>query len=325
MTERHIRRIAVIGTGVIGASWTALFLAKGLDVVATDIAPDAEASLRRFVDMAWPAMKRLGLAPNASQSRLTFNADLVTAVKGADLVQENGPERIEFKRKLYGQLDEVLPPDVIIASSSSGLTMSEIQTACPSHPERCLIGHPFNPPHLIPLVEIVGGAKTSEDTIQRASEFYTALGKQTVRLHKEVPGHVANRLQAALAREVYHLVAEGVVSVADVDAALCWGPGLRWGIMGQVLLNHLGGGQGGIEHFFQQFTGPITAWWKVLGSPQLTPELQQKLVDGVRAEAGSRSIDGLAAERDEVLLGLLELRSQTVNAGIPRKHAGSVG
>jgi len=325
MTERHIRRIAVIGTGVIGASWTALFLAKGLDVVATDIAPDAEASLRRFVDMAWPAMKRLGLAPNASQSRLTFNADLVTAVKGADLVQENGPERIEFKRKLYGQLDEVLPPDVIIASSSSGLTMSEIQTACPSHPERCLIGHPFNPPHLIPLVEIVGGAKTSEDTIQRASEFYTALGKQTVRLHKEVPGHVANRLQAALAREVYHLVAEGVVSVADVDAALCWGPGLRWGVMGQVLLNHLGGGQGGIEHFFQQFTGPITAWWKVLGSPQLTPELQQKLVDGVRAEAGSRSIDGLAAERDEVLLGLLELRIQTVNAGMPRKHAGSVG
>ena len=325
MTERHIRRIAVIGTGVIGASWTALFLAKGLDVVATDIAPDAEASLRRFVDMAWPALKRLGLAPNASQSRLTFTADFLTAVKGADLVQENGPERIEFKRKLYGQLDGVLPPDVIIASSSSGLTMSEIQTACPSHPERCLIGHPFNPPHLIPLVEIVGGAKTSEDTIQRASEFYTALGKQTVRLHKEVPGHVANRLQAALAREVYHLVAEGVVSVADVDAALCWGPGLRWGIMGQVLLNHLGGGQGGIEHFFQQFTGPITAWWKVLGSPQLTPELQQKLVDGVRAEAGSRSIDGLAAERDEVLLGLLELRSQTVNAGIPRKHAGSVG
>jgi 3-hydroxyacyl-CoA dehydrogenase len=325
MTERHIRRIAVIGTGVIGASWTALFLAKGMDVVATDIAPGAEASLRRFVDLAWPALIRLGLAPNASQSRLTFNADLVTAVKGADLVQENGPERIEFKRELYGQLDGLLAPDVIIASSSSGLTMSEIQTGCPSHPERCLIGHPFNPPHLVPLVEIVGGAKTSEDTIRRATEFYTALGKRTVRLHKEVPGHVANRLQAALAREVYHLVAEGVVSVADVDAALCWGPGLRWGIMGQVLLNHLGGGQGGIEHFFQQFTGPITAWWKVLGSPQLTSELQQKLVDGVRAEAGSRSIDGLAAERDEVLLGLLELRSQTVNAGMPRKHAGSVG
>jgi 3-hydroxyacyl-CoA dehydrogenase len=325
MTERHIRRIAVIGTGVIGASWTALFLAKGMDVVATDIAPDAEASLRRFVDMAWPALIRLGLAPNASQSRLTFNADLVTAVKGADLVQENGPERIEFKRELYGKLDGLLAPDVIIASSSSGLTMSEIQTGCPSHPERCLIGHPFNPPHLVPLVEIVGGAKTSEDTIRRATEFYTALGKRTVRLHKEVPGHVANRLQAALAREVYHLVAEGVVSVADVDTALCWGPGLRWGIMGQILLNHLGGGQGGIEHFFQQFTRPITAWWKVLGSPQLTPELQQKLIDGVRAEVGSRSIDGLAAERDEVLLGLLELRTRNAHSGVPRKQAGSVG
>ena len=188
---------------------------------------------------------------------------------------------------------------MIIASSSSGLTMSEIQSGCGSHPERCVIAHPFNPPHLIPLVEIVGGAKTSQDAIERASAFYTALGKRTVRLNKEVPGHVANRLQAALAREVYYLVDEGVVSVADVDTALCWGPGLRWGIMGQVLLNHLGGGEGGIEHFLQQFTGPLTAWWKVLGSPQMTPELQRKLVDGVHAEVGSRSVDELAAERDE--------------------------
>src|SRR3981189_18874 len=203
--------------------------------------------------------------------------------------------------------------------------MSEIQSACDLHPERCVIGHPFNPPHLVPLVEIVGGAKTSETTIRRAMDFYTGLGKQAVRLRKEVPGHVANRLQAALAREVYYLVAEDVVSVADVDKALCWGPGLRWGIMGQVLLNHLGGGQGGIEHFFAQFTGPITAWWKVLGSPQLTPELQQKLVDGVRAEAGSRSVDELAAERDEVLLGLLELRANSEEASLVPKRAVHVG
>jgi 3-hydroxyacyl-CoA dehydrogenase len=310
--NKPISQVAIIGTGVIGASWAALFLAKGLDVVATDIAPDAEASLRRFVEAAWPALERLGLAPGASPMRLAFNADLPEAVKGADLVQENGPERIDFKKKLYGQLDELLPPDVIIASSSSGLTMSEIQSGCQFHPERCAIAHPFNPPHLIPLVEIVGGAKTSEETIRRASEFYTALGKQTVRLHKEVPGHVANRLQAALAREVYYLVGEGVVSVADVDTAVCWGPGLRWGIMGQVLLNHLGGGQGGMEHFLHQFTGPMTAWWKVLGSPELTPELQQKLIDGVHAEVGSRSVDDLAAERDEVLLGLLELRNKAV-------------
>jgi 3-hydroxyacyl-CoA dehydrogenase len=310
MTDtKTIHRIAIVGTGVIGASWTALFLAKGLHVVATDVAPNAEGSLRKFVETAWPALKRLGLSPGASQSNLTFTAALPQAVAGVDLVQENGPERIDFKRKLYGELDELLPPDVIIASSSSGLTMSDIQLGAASHPERCVIAHPFNPPHLIPLVEIVGGAKTSEETIRRASEFYTSIGKKTVRLNKEVPGHVANRLQAALGREVYHLVADGVVSAADVDTALCWGPGLRWGIMGNMMLNHLGGGPGGIEHFLQQFMGPMTAWWKVLGSPVLTPEVQKKLSDSVHAEVGSRTIEELEAERDDILLGLLELRN----------------
>jgi 3-hydroxyacyl-CoA dehydrogenase len=316
MTDtKPIRRIAIVGTGVIGASWTALFLAKGLQVVATDIAPNAEAALRKFVETAWPALKRLGLSSGASQSNLKFTAALPQAVGEVDLVQENGPERVDFKRKLYGQLDELLPPDVIIASSSSGLTMSEIQSGARSHPERCVISHPFNPPHLIPLVEIVGGAKTSETTIRRAAEFYTSIGQRTVRLNKEMPGHVANRLQAALAREVYHLVAEGVVSAADVDTALCWGPGLRWGIMGNMMLNHLGGGPGGIEHFFQQFTGPMTEWWKVLGQPVLTPEVQKKLIDSVHAEVGSRTIDQLAAERDEVLLGLIELRTKA--KGVP--------
>jgi 3-hydroxyacyl-CoA dehydrogenase len=319
--NKPIRRVAIIGTGVIGASWTALFLAKGLDVIATDIAPDAETALRRFVKAAWPALERLGLAPGASLSRLTFTRDLPTAVKGADLVQENGPERIDFKKKLYGQLDELLPPDVIIASSSSGLTMSEIQSGCPSHPERCVIAHPFNPPHLVPLVEIVGGAKTSEETIARVFEFFKGLGKQAIRVRKEVPGHVANRLQAALAREVYHLVADGVVSAADVDTALCWGPGLRWGLMGNMMLNHLGGGQGGIEHFFQQFAGPMTAWWKVLGLPVLTPEVQKKLIDSVHAEVGSRSIDELEAERDEMLLGLLELRTKPAEASGAKRSA----
>jgi 3-hydroxyacyl-CoA dehydrogenase len=312
MTDtKPIRRIAIIGTGVIGASWTALFLAKGLQVVATDIAPNAEAALRKFVEIAWPALERLGLSPGASQSSLMFTAALAQAVTGVDLVQENGPERIDFKQKLYGQLDGLLPPDVIIASSSSGLTMSEIQSGAASHPERCVIAHPFNPPHLIPLVEIVGGAKTSEETIRRASEFYTSIGQRTVHLNKEMPGHVANRLQAALAREVYYLVAEGIVSAADVDTALSWGPGLRWGIMGNMMLNHLGGGPGGIEHFFQQFAGPTTAWWKTLGSPVLTPEVQKKLIDSVHAEVGSRTIAELEAERDEVLLGLIELRKRS--------------
>jgi 3-hydroxyacyl-CoA dehydrogenase len=189
------------------------------------------------------------------------------------------------------------------------------------HPERCVIGHPFNPPHLVPLVEIVGGAKTSEATIERAAEFYTALGKQPVRLRKEVPGHVANRLQAALGREVYYLVAEGVVSAADVDTALCWGPGLRWGVMGNMMLNHLGGGEGGIEHFFQQFTGPMTAWWKVLGQPVLTPEIQKTLIDSVHAEVGSRSISELEAQRDDILLGLIELRRKYGNPAVASPRA----
>jgi 3-hydroxyacyl-CoA dehydrogenase len=322
MTDtKPIRRIAIIGTGVIGASWTALYLARGLQVVATDIAPNAEAGLRKFVETAWPALTRLGLSPGASQSNLKFTAALAQAVSGVDLVQENGPERIDFKQKLYGQLDELLPPEAMIASSSSGLTMSEIQKGAALHPERCVIAHPFNPPHLIPLVEIVGGAKTSEATIRRAEEFYTSIGQRTVRVNREMPGHVANRLQAALAREVYYLVAEGVVSAADVDTALCWGPGLRWGVMGNMMLNHLGGGPGGIEHFFQQFSGPMTAWWKTLGAPVLTPEVQKKLIDSVHAEVGSRTIGELETERDEVLLGLLELRNKVAKSSQTKSKA----
>jgi 3-hydroxyacyl-CoA dehydrogenase len=311
MTDtKPIRHIAIIGTGVIGASWAALFLAKGLHVVATDIAPNAEAALRKFVANAWPALTKLGLSPGASQTNLTFTPVLEEALEGADLVQENGPERIEFKQKLYGQFDKLLPADVIIASSSSGLTMSEIQKGAVAHPERCVIAHPFNPPHLIPLVEIVGGAKTSEETIRRVDEFYTSIGQKTVRVNKEMPGHVANRLQSALMREVYYLVTEGVVSAAGADTALSWGPGLRWGVMGGMMLNHLGGGPGGIEHFFAQFSGPMMAWWKTLGEPVLTPEVQKKLIDSVHAEIGSHPVEELEAERDALLLGLLALRKK---------------
>ena len=310
MTDRIIRRIAIVGTGVIGASWTALYLAKGFKVVATDPAPDAEHALRNFVQKAWPALKQLGLSPGASLKNLSFNADLATALDSVDFVQENGPERLEFKQQLYAQLDALLPPDVIIASSSSGLPMSQIQIGAVLHPERCIIGHPFNPPHLIPLVELVAGEKTSTDAIDRADIFYTAIGRRTVRLNKEMPGHVANRLQGALAREVYYLVTEGVVSATDVDTALSWGPGLRWALMGNMMLNHLGGGAGGIEHFFAQFAAPMMHSWASLGQPELTPEVQQRLIDSVHEEAGSRSIEDLEAERDTLLLGLLELRAR---------------
>jgi 3-hydroxyacyl-CoA dehydrogenase len=311
----------MVGTGVIGASWSALYLAKGLQVVATDPAPGAEERLRAFVANAWTALERLGLSPGASQANLSFTADLAEALKGADFVVENGPERVDFKQKLYGQMDELLPPEVIIASSSSGIPMSQIQPGAAKHPERCLIAHPFNPPHLIPLVELVGGAQTSQETIERADAFYTSIGRKTVRVRKEMPGHVANRLQSCLAREVYYLVSEGVVSAADVDTALSWGPGLRWGIMGNMMLNHLGGGPGGIEHIFEQFAGPQTAWWKTLGAPVLTPETIKTLIDSVHTEVGSRSIEELAAQRDEVLLGLLELRAKAEQDAAPHAAA----
>jgi 3-hydroxyacyl-CoA dehydrogenase len=304
-----VRKIAIIGTGAIGASWTTLFLSKGLDVIATDIAPDAEAKLRQFVDQAWPAMETLGLSPGADKGRLSFTPNLRKALEGVDLVQENGPERIDFKLSLYETIDAALPPTVPIVSSSSGLMMSDIQAGCKRHPERCVIGHPFNPPHLIPLVEIVGGQRTSEQTIEQVTAFFQSLGKRTVRVRKEVPGHVANRLASALFREIVYLVSEGVISVEDADTAVCWGPGLRWGVMGPSLLYHLGGGAGGIEHFFDQFTGPMQAWWKVLGNPTITPEIRKQMIDGVKVEAHGRSLEELAAQRDATLLALLKSRA----------------
>jgi 3-hydroxyacyl-CoA dehydrogenase len=304
---KPIRRIAIVGTGVIGASWAALFLANGLEVIATDPAPNAEENLREYIDNAWPALMQLGLSSGATKERLSFTAKLSDALEGVDLVQENGPERPDFKIKLFADMDALTPETTILASSSSGIPIGISQSSC-KHPERCVIGHPFNPPHLIPLVEVVGSEKTSSATIERVIAFYTSIGKRPIHVRKEVVGHVANRLQAALYREVVYLIEQDVLSVSDADAAVSWGPGLRWGVMGPNLLFHLAGGQNGIHHFMEQFTGPMTTWWKDLGNPEFTPEVKEKIVKGVLAEAGNRSIDELAGERDGVLLGLLRLR-----------------
>src|SRR6201990_2556365 len=308
--SREIRNVTIVGTGVIGASWAALYLARGLNVVATDPAPNAEANLRRYIDAAWKDLTALGISPNGSRDHLRFTADLKEAVAGADLVQENGPERKDFKIKLFADMDAATPKDSIIASSSSGLTMSVMQSAC-KYPERCVIGHPFNPPHIVPLVEVVAGAKTSPETVERAISFYTSIGKRAIHVKKEVVGHVANRLQAALYREVVYLIEQGVLDVADSDAAVCWGPGLRWGLMGPNLLLHLAGGQGGIQHFMEQFTGPLATWWKDLGNiTEFSPEVKKIITDGVQNEAGSRSIEELESERDAMLLELLATRAK---------------
>jgi len=309
-SDKPIRRIAIVGTGVIGASWAAEFLARGFDVVATDPAPNAEANLRKYIDAAWPALTTMGLTKKASRERLSFTADMKSALSYADLVQENGPERPDFKIKLFADMDAATPPDSMIASSSSGITMSVMQSAC-QHPERCVIGHPFNPPHMIPLVEVVGGSKTSPETIRRAMEFYASIGKKPIHLRKEVVGHVANRLQAALYREVVYLIEQGVLDVADSDTAVCWGPGLRWGVMGPNLLFHLGGGEGGIQHFMEHLAGPMASWWKDLGTPtEINPQIKQTIIEGVAQEADGQSVDQLAEIRDEVLLGLLQLRAK---------------
>jgi carnitine 3-dehydrogenase len=307
-SHESVSRIAIVGTGTIGASWAAQYLARGFDVIATDPAPGAEEKLRSYVDASWDALTTLGLSPGASRDRLGFTIDMRAALADADFVQENAPERPDFKVKLFAEIDDATPGEAIIASSSSGITMSVIQAEC-KRPERTVIGHPFNPPHVIPLVEVVGGAKTSPDTIQDAMSFYASIGKRPIHLKKELPGHVANRLQAALYREVAYLIGEGVLDVADSDDAVSWGPGLRWGVMGPNLLWHLGGGEGGIDHFMDTLMDPLVAMWKSLGNPEMTPELKQTIVDGVLQEADGRSVDDLAAERDAMLLALQAVRA----------------
>src|ERR1700751_3410445 len=307
--NKPIKRIAIVGTGVIGASWAAEYLARGFDGVATDPGPNAEANLRKYVDEAWKDLTNIGLSKGASKDRLTFTKDMKQALSKADLVQENGPERPDFKIKLYAEMDEVAPLDTLLASSSSGITPSVIQSQC-KHPERVVIGHPFNPPHIIPLVEVVGGGKTSPDAIQQAMSFYASIGKKPIHVKKELPGHVANRFQAALYREMLYLIEQDVLSVEDTDAAVCYGPGPRWGVMGQSLQWHLGGGAGGIQHFMDHLMNPLEGMMKTLGTPTITSELKQKIVDGIMHVAAGRSVDQLAQEENRVLIGLFKLREE---------------
>jgi len=309
VVNTQIRNVAIVGTGLIGASWAAQYLASGLDVIATDPAPHAEANLRKWVDEAWELLTVIGVASGASRDRLTFTADMKEAVSKADFVQENVPERPLLKAKVFAQMDEATPADSILASSASGITMDIIQSSC-KHPERCVIGHPFNPPHVVPLVEVVGGAKTSEAVIERTMTFYASIGKKPIRLRKAVPGHVGNRLQAALYREVLYLIQQGVVSVEDADIAVSYGLGLRWGVMGPSLQWHLGGGSGGIHHFVEHFMDGFVGLMRKLEMPDVTPALMQTIIDGVLKEANGQSIEQLAEAENKVVLELLALRAK---------------
>lgn len=299
-------RVAVIGTGVIGAGWAALFLAKGHDVQAHDPAPRAEIALRDAVEQAWPALTRLGLSPGASQERLSFASTLREAVDGAEFVQESGPESAIVKQKLLVELDASAGRDVVIASSTSGLRPSQLQEMCVRAPERVLVGHPFNPTHLIPLVEVVPGARSDPDAVARTLTFYERLGKRPIHVRSELPGHVTNRLQAALWQEAYSLVERGVVSVADVDAAIAHGPGLRWALLGPLVNQHLSGGSAGMAHTLAHLGPPAEEWMKDLRPARLSPALVDRLVRGVADELKGIDQGQLIAQRDEMLVSLIE-------------------
>ena len=298
------RRVACIGCGVIGAGWTAHFLARGYDVVAWDPAPDGEANLGALVAAAQPALEDLGLAPAIRSSRLTFAPSLSAACADVAFVQESAPERLDLKIELLAEIDKAAPETVVIASSTSGFPMSEMQTAA-THPERLVVGHPFNPPYLIPLVEVVGGKATDAAAVDWAAAFYEAAGKTVIRMRREVPGFIADRLQQALWHEALHMIQAGEATVAEIDRAVAAGPGLRWAIMGHCLTFHLAGGAGGMAKFLDHFDPEVAAPWTRLASPELTPSLREAVVSGCESASDGRSITELARHRDHCLVAVI--------------------
>jgi carnitine 3-dehydrogenase len=301
-------RIGVVGTGVIGASWAAYFLAKGFDVAASDPAHGAEKRLRTLVDGFWPALEHVGLAGGASIDRLRFDPNIMRAVEGCAFVQENGPERIDVKRGLLAKISAAVSSDSLIATSSSGILLTDIQDAS-AYPERVVLGHPFNPPHLIPLVEVVGGRLTSEGAVKKALAFYESIGKKPIHIRREIKGHVANRLQAALWREAFYLVEQGIASVEDVDTVIVHGPGLRWALLGPFLNMHLSGGPGGIAHALEHLGPSIESWWRDLGNVTLNEELNAAIARGITERLGDVDLARLTSHRDELLLALLQLKA----------------
>lgn len=306
MRPGQVNCIALVGTGVIGGGWALHFLARGLEVRAFDPHPQARRRFGEMVDYAWPTLEKLGLAPGASPDRICFAASLEEAVSEVPVVQENSPEVLASKIDVLARIDAAARPETVVLSSTSGLRMTDMQVKC-RHPQRTVVGHPFNPPYLIPLVEVVGGERTASEAIDWAVDFYRAFGKRPVRLNREVPGFIATRLQEALWREMLHMVDAGEATVEQIDEAVTSGPGLRWAITGPGMNYHLAGGERGMAHVLDQF-GPTLKWpWTRLEAPELTPELREKLIRGCEAESAGRSIPDMIKARDAYLVGILNL------------------
>jgi 3-hydroxybutyryl-CoA dehydrogenase len=307
--------VAALGGGLIGQSWTALFLAAGRSVALFDPDPQAEARVRDAVETAWPVLTTLGLT-DATPGTLVVHRSARAAVEGAQFVQESVPERLDVKHELYAEIEPGLDDTAIVASSASGLPLTELQAGW-RDPAPLVLGHPFNPPHLIPLVEVMGNERTAPGAVAVARRFYEAIGKVTIEVKREVPGHVANRLQAALWREAIHLVNEGVATVEDVDTAVSSGPGLRWAVMGPTLLFHLGAGDGGLAAFFERYSDSFNRWWDDLGRPHLDPATGRRLVEGLRPVTGTHTVADLTERRDTLLA--------TVVAAIRSRQGLTVG
>jgi len=299
-----VRTVGIVGAGLIGAGWASWFLARGFDVRASDTGEGREAFLRNLVAEVWPILAKLGLAKGADQKRLTFHKSPGEAATGCDFIQESVFERLDLKQAVLAEVDAVLPPDRVISSSTSSYEPSLLQAKC-RHPERVIVGHPFNPPHLVPLVEVVGGKQTDPAAVDWAMAFYDGVGKKAIRLNKEIRGHYVNRVQEAMWREAVHCVAEGIVSVEDADIGIAYGPGLRWALMGPSFTFHLGGGPGGMKYFLEQFGPHIGESWQNLGNPTMTPALQKALIEGTKTQAEGKSYPELVRWRDEKLADIL--------------------
>ncbi|MGE8079636.1 L-carnitine dehydrogenase [Peribacillus loiseleuriae] len=306
MDSNLIKQVTVVGTGVIGNGWITRFLAQGYDVIATDPAETAEARMRTAIDKAWPALEKKGLAAGASKDRLIFEPNLTTAIANADLIQENAPEREALKQTLLAMIDQHAKPDAIIASSTSGIMPTTLQEKC-EKPERVIVAHPFNPVYLVPLVEIVGGKNTSSDVIKRAEHFYESIGMKPLVISNEIEGHIADRLMEAIWREALHLVNDGIATTEEIDAAIVYGPGLRWALMGPFLTLHLAGGEQGMKHMLEQFGPALKLPWTKLVAPELTEGLTNKVVAGCEQQTAGYPISQLEQRRDDFLIELLQL------------------
>lgn len=305
---KQLQNIGVVGGGLIGMSWASLFLARGMTVVVVEPRAEAEAQLRQFIVEAWPKLQALGLTTSDAVRQAEFTCDF-GRLSGVDFVQESGPDRIEVKRGLVRQLELVIDPQVVIASSTSSLLASDLQCEA-RHPERILVGHPMNPPHLVPMVELVAGKQTSATSLQTAETFYRQMQRVTIRVQREVVGHLANRLTSALYREAVHLAAEGIATVADIDKAITYGPGMRWALLGPHLTYHLGGGAGGYQAYLDHLGPTQEARWQEHGNPRLTEGVKALLVAGLEQELTTQDQETLAQRRDAALVELYKLKQK---------------